>query len=290
MYHVVQDNLFNEYGFRDLIVALEENRCRYIVVKVLPYARRGDIIDHNFNEDVYFAHELELDPKARVMVWGSTTLGNIAVEKGWKPGRFQNEKFDMRYLTKRFGAYMLNNDAKFCTFGELEYNGLRFVRPVHDSKSFSGIVLDGSEVAEWKRGVSNASDGYTTLTMDTPVMHAEPKNIKLEARFFIVDGTVVTGSSYRALGGQIMYQRVDSNNPMFYPMVEFVRSMLTVDCTKSDTCNSTPIDPIDKAYVMDIGLIEDQYKVIEINTLNSAGFYASDMKAVVRALENMKIA
>lgn len=199
MHHVVQENLFNEFGFRDLLVALEDNECQYTVVKVVP-----------------FAHELEPDinPEGAVMVWGATTLGHIAVEKGWKPGRFQNEKFDMRYLTKRFGPYMLNDDAQFCTFGELEYEGLKFVRPVHDSKSFSGTVLDGAELAEWKQRVLNVSDGYTTLTMDTPVMYAESKKIDLEARFFIVDGTIVTGSSYRTLGRQIMYQRVDSNNPV----------------------------------------------------------------------------
>ena len=83
-----------------------------------------------------------------------------------------------------------------------------------------------------------------------------------------------------------MYQRVDSNNPMFHPMVEFVKDMLVVDCTdESDTYDSTYAEPIEVAYVMDIGLVDGEYKVVEINTLNSAGFYASDMGAVVRALE-----
>lgn len=290
MHHVVQDNLFNEYGFRDLLAALEDNECHYTVVRVLPHARKGDVIEHNFDESVHFAHDLELPPDEAVMVWGATTLGHIAVEKGWKPGRFQNDKFDMRYLTKRFGPYMLNDDAQFCTFGELEYEGLKFIRPVHDSKSFSGIVLDGKELTEWKKRVEDTSDGYATLTMDTPVMYANPKKIDIEARFFIVDGRIVTGSSYRTLGRQIMYQRVDSNNPLFYPMVEFVKDMLAVDCTESDTYDSTFAEPIDKAYVMDIGLVDDQYKVVEINTINSAGFYASDMRAVVRALEIMEMA
>jgi hypothetical protein len=286
MHHVVQENLFNEFGFRDLLVALENNGCKYTVVKVLPHARKGGIIEHNFDESVHLAHELELPSDEAVMVWGATTLGHIAVEKGWKPGRFQNDKFDMRYLTKRFGPYMLNDDAQFCTFGELAFEGTKFIRPVHDSKSFSGTMIDGAELAEWKKRVEDTSDGYATLTMDTPVMYASPKKIDLEARFFIVDGTIVTGSSYRTLGRQIMYQRVDSNNPMFQPMVEFVKDMLAVDCTdESDTYDSTYAEPIEVAYVMDIGLVDGEYKVVEINTLNSAGFYASDMGAVVRALE-----
>lgn len=274
MHHIVQANLFNEFGFKSLLDALQEVGVPYTVVQVIP-----------------FSHQLEPDinPEGAVMVWGATTLGHIAVEKGWKPGRFQNEKFDMRYLTKRFGPYMLNDDAQFCTFGELEYEGMKFIRPVHDSKLFSGTVLDGTELAEWKKKIEDTSDGYATLTMGTPVMYAEPKKIDLEARFFIVDGTIVTGSSYRTLGRQVMYQRVDSTNPLFYPMVEFVKDMLAVDCTESDTYDSTYAEPIDLAYVMDIGLVDDEYKVVEINTLNSAGFYASDMRAVVQALEELNV-
>lgn len=272
MYHVVQDDLFNEYGFKSLLNALEGNNCQYTVVKVIP-----------------FAHELipDINPQGDVMVWGATTLGHIAVERGWKPGRFQNEKFDMRYLSKRFGPYMLNADAKFCTFDELQYEGLKFIRPVHDSKSFSGTVMDGAELAAWKQKVLDVSDGYATLRPETPVMYAEPKNIDLEARFFIVDGSVVSGSSYRSLGRQILYQRIDGNNPLFSPMVDFVRDMLAVDFTKADSYDSTYAEPVAKAYVMDIGLIGNDYKVVEINTINSAGFYATDMSAVVRAIENM---
>jgi hypothetical protein len=268
-------------------MALEENGCQYTVVKVLPHARKGDVIEHNFDESVHFAHELELPPDDTVMVWGATTLGHIAVEKGWKPGRFQNDKFDMRYLTKRFGPHMLNSDAKFCTFSELEFEGLKFIRPVHDSKSFSGTVIAGDELAKWKTRVLDVSDGYATLRPETEVMYAEPKDIDLEARFFIVDGTVVSGSSYRSLGRQILYQRIDGNNPLFRPMVDFVRDMLAVDFTESDSYESTYAEPIAEAFVMDIGQVGDQYKVVEINTINSAGFYATDMGAVVRALENM---
>jgi len=289
MHHVVQNDLFNEFGFQQLIDALDENGCQYTVVKVLPHARRGDVIEHNFGPDVKLAHEMELAPDEVVMVWGATTLGHIAVEKGWKPGRFQNEKFDMRYLNKRFGHHMLNADAKFCTFGELDFEGEKFIRPVHDSKSFSGDVVSGDRLAEWKKKVEGVSDGYATLRLDTPVMYADPKDIQLEARFFIVDGTVVSGSSYRSLGRQIMYQRVDGNNPMFHPMVEFVKDMLSVDFTESDSYEATYAEPIDKAFVMDIGLLGEEYKVVEINTINSAGFYGTDMGAVVRALENMSL-
>ena len=272
MYHVVQNNLFHEFGFKTLIEALEECGADYTITKVIPYA-------HELEEDINL-------PEGNIMVWGSTTLGGIAVDKGWKPGVFKNDKFDMQYLTKRFGLHMLNADAQFCTFGELDFEGEKFIRPVHDSKSFSGMVVAREKVTQWQEQVLGISDGYTTLRLDTPVMYAEPKNIDLEARFFIVDNRVVTGSSYRTIGRQCMYQRVDTSNPVFYPMVEFVKDMLAVDYSnETDTYEANYAEPICEAYVMDIGLVDGEYKVVEINSLNSAGFYACDMRAVVRALE-----
>lgn len=273
MHHVVQANLFNEFGFKTLLDALHENGCPYTVVKVIPFA-------HTLEPEVEFS------PDEAVMVWGSLTLGGIAHERGWVPGCFQNENFDMRVLAKRFGKHFLNADATFCTFEEMDFKEPMFCRPVHDTKTFTGAVVHPEELTEWKRRVIELSNtGYSSLTPDTPVMYASLKDVDFEARFFIVDGTIVTGSSYRTLGRQIMYHRVDSNNPLFHPMLEFVKDMLAVDCQESDTYDSTYAEPIDVAYVMDIGLVDGEYKVVEVNCINSAGFYACDMRAVIRALE-----
>jgi hypothetical protein len=50
------------------------------------------------------------------------------------------------------------------------------------------------------------------------------------------------------------------------------------------------VGAISKAFVLDVAQVEaeniiDRYKVIEINDISSAGFYHTDMSAVVRALE-----
>ena len=275
MHHVIQVNLFNEFGFKQLLDALNENGCPYTVVKVIPFA-------HTLEPEVEFS------PDEKVMVWGSLTLDGIAKERGWKPGVFHNEKFDMRYFHKRFGAHFLNFDAKFCTFGELDFKTPMFCRPVHDTKTFSGAVISPEELTEWKARVLDLSNtGYCSLTPDTPVMYAEPKEIDLEGRFFIVDNVVVSGSSYRTFGKQVMYQTIDSNNPVFNPMLQFVKDMLYVDFSSGYDSAIGYAEPIDKAFVLDVAKVGDQFKVIEINTLNSSGFYATNMKAVVRALENL---
>jgi len=272
MHHVVQTDLFHEYGYTTIINALNEQQVPYTVVKVAPFAQRGDIVEAKYDSDIPYAHNLNIEGK--VMVWGSTTHGHIAAEKGWKPGRFQNDNFDMRVLFEKYGANMLSSDAKFCTFGELEYTGMKFIRPVHDSKTFSGVVMDGSGLAEWKKRVLDVTDGYSTLRSDTPVMYASPRNIELEARFFVVNGRVVTGSSYRTLGRQCMYQRIDSLNPLFHPLLRYAQGQ--VDWWSPDD-----------AFVLDVGVVDGIPYVLEINSINGAGFYACDMNAVVKALENM---
>jgi hypothetical protein len=257
MHHVIQKNMWNEFGYAAMLRTLEEANVPHSVVNVVP-----------------FAHTLEpdIDLEGDVMVWGATTLGHIAAAKGWKPGRIQNENFDMRVLHDKYGQFMLNDDAEFCAFGDVKFEGSRFIRPVHDSKSFSGTVVTAEEFDEWKTRVLDVTDGFTTLKMDTPVMIAKPKEIGIEARFFVVDGKVVTGSSYRTFNRQILYQRIDMNNPLFSDTLRFAQEMVY------------RFQP-DRAFVMDIGGLGDELRVVEINCINNSGFYACDMGAVVRALE-----
>lgn len=40
----------------------------------------------------------------------------------------------------------------------------------------------------------------------------------------------------------------------------------------------------DRGYVIDLGLVDGQWKIVELNNLNSAGLYKSDTAAIVRAL------
>jgi hypothetical protein len=202
---------------------------------------------------------------------------------------FQNENFDMRVLAKRFGPHFLNHDAVFCTFEEMTFDTPMFCRPVHDTKTFSGTLLWPGEMAEWRDRIVHLSNtGYSSLTADTPVMYATPKEIEFEARFFVVDGIVVSGSSYRSFG-EVMYQRIGAGvNPLFDPMLDFVKMVIKVDFTEhGDSTNCVKAEPIHKAFVIDVAQVGGEYKVIEVNAINSAGFYDTDMAAVVRALEGM---
>jgi hypothetical protein len=260
MHHVVQEGLFNEFGFTKLMHALADENVPHTLVKVVPFA-------HSIEPDLDFD-----DP---VFVWGAITLCHIAKAKGWNPGRFMGPNFDMRVLNERYGDRMLNADAQFCEFKDLKFEGTKFVRPVHDTKSFTGGLLHGEEIEAWKERVLPLSnDGFVSLQPDTPVMFASPKSIEMEARFFVVSGDVITGSTYRTLGRQCMYQVVDSTNPLFAHLYEF--AVEVADFWGPDV-----------GYALDICQSEGELKVVEINCMNSAGFYACDMRAVVKAIESL---
>jgi hypothetical protein len=260
MQHVVQAGLFNEFGFKGLLDALDANDSKYTIVSVREHLQP----------------EVDFDPDEDVMVWGSMGLARIATERGWKPGAFQGPEFDMQQHGVRFGRNFFNHDATYCKFSEMDFTEPMFVRPVHDTKVFNGGLMTPEDMVPWRdRIVELAKTGYCSITGDTPVMFAPPKPIDHEARFFVVDGRVVTGSVYRSFG-EVMYARIDSTNAFFYPMMQFAQRMAELGET-----------PISATYVLDVSITGDECSVLEVNSTASAGFYKCDMNSVVRALEGM---
>lgn len=255
MHHIVQHQLSTEREFDRLLDALKSAQVTYSIVKVVP-----------------FAHEImpDINPDGEVMVWGAHTICKVAKKKGWNPGAFINDNFDMRILSEQYKENMLNSDAIFCTFEKIpEFEGRRFIRPVHDTKCFTGDVIHSEEMNRWKESVLSA-ESYV-LDADTPVMLASVKELSCEARFFIVDGIVVTGSTYRMFGNQVR-NRIDSGNPIGTQLLHFAKQMINWWYP-------------DRAFVIDIALTEAGPKVIEINCLNASGLYDCDIFAIVNALE-----
>jgi ATP-grasp domain, R2K clade family 3 len=261
MHHVIQENLFTETGYEGLIAAMHEHNLSYSIVKVVPFSHEFSwLTGKNIPEGV------------DKVIWGSTTMARAAKELNWYPGAFMNDSFDMRILCQRYGLHALNSDANFCTFGTIPaFTGMKFLRPCLDTKSFSGSLIKGEELAVWRLEVEGISDGYTTLNMDTPVLVASPKDLAAEARFFIVNGNVVTGSWYRQ-GGRQWRKRIDCSNYVPSPIVEFVEERVS---------EWAP----DRAFVLDVAIVAGEYKVIEVNCLNSSGWYECDVSRIVKTVD-----
>jgi hypothetical protein len=93
----------------------------------------------------------------------------------------------------------------------------------------------------------------------------------LEWRFFVVAGKVVAGSRYRQWG-LMDHRRIDAASEPW----QFAQKM---------------VDQWQPAEAFVIDLAKEHYdpsfKVIEINCINSAGFYNCDMTTVIKAIEKL---
>jgi hypothetical protein len=254
MHWVVQNNLFNERGFHDLMQVLERGGIPHTLVKVIPFG--GGV-------------EPAIEVPGPIVVMGSLTLTRYARERGWVPGAFINDNFDFRVWREHLGEHLLNAGAHVCRFADVPPQpGPFFIRPCLDDKSFSGMVTTWDEFREWRDSVLALQED-TTVGADTWVAVSAPKPIQREYRMVIVDGRVVTGTRYK-LG-----DRVASSREVEPEVWDFARRM------------ASRWGP-DRAYALDVFMHAGGLYVGELNNLNSAGFYAYDVGKMVEALEAMR--
>jgi hypothetical protein len=252
---VIQDNLYKETAFLDLIQALENSKADYIVTNVVP-----------------FTHELnpELDFDGQIVVMGATVMISIAQERKWYPGAFYNENFVVSKWIEYWGENVLNFDSEVCMFKDVKpsYSPF-FIRPLEDRKCFSGEVIDRDNFALWIKSTWQTTDGYSTLRPETMVAIAPLKAIHREWRYFVVDDEIVTGSLYK-LGNRIlpMPSLKDEDSE------KFARQMIDIWQPH-------------RAFVIDIAEVDTGYKIVEINCINASGFYRSNVGKIVQAIETM---
>lgn len=265
MHWILQNDIYNEENFQHLVATLERFTLPYSVHKVVPFTEDDDKLDPRpmppWNEK---------DP--RVVVMGSYTLAHYAKRRGWKPGAWlDNLDFEIQYLNWR--TSMLNHDALVCRFGDVPPQRVPFfLRPVADSKAFTGEVTDWPSYLAWRKRVEALTpEDRPTLTLDTPVMVCSKKEIYSETRTWVVDGKVVTCSGYKV--GKI--KRYTAPEQVDDAIVHFAN-----ECAQQWSPN--------RAYVLDVALTADGYTIGEVNNLNAAGWYRCDMQKLVVALEDMQ--
>jgi len=256
MHWIVQENLFNEFGFKDLIGSLERRGVSYDIVTVIP-----------------FAHELEpdIDPKGDVFVYGSTALSWIAQDRGWTPGTFLNGNVDnVRVWIDGFGRdNCLNGGGVVVPFGSIHFFREMFIRPADDTKAFTGAVFSPKDFEDWQHRIRALDDPDSPLTPNTDILIAPPKKIHAEYRAFIIDGQIITVSLYKK-GDRIISSRdVDTG------IMGFIQDMAD---------RWAPA----RAYTLDVAKTVDGPKIIEIGNFNASGLYACNVDDIVGAVERME--
>ncbi len=256
MHWILQNNLFNEKGYQTLFDTLERFSLPYTIHKVVPFV--GELLPEPTLET------------SNVICMGSYSLRHSAKRYGWVPGVFDLEPFDFTIQKEKWGDHMLNFDAVVCRFDEVVFtDDQMFIRPIHDSKAFSGVIYDADEFYAWQQEVYtlNLDPNFIgTLPNSTPVQVCSLKDIYSEHRFWVVKGKVVTSSTYKT-GRRVHYQ----------PIVDWRFQ----EYAEARIAEWQPHD----AFVIDVADTAEGLKVVEINTLNSCGFYAADIQRLVMSLE-----
>lgn len=264
MHWILQNNLFDEAAYQDLLDTLVRFNIQNSIHKVIPFVGEltpEPILDHG-----------------NVICMGSYSMRHYAKKRGWKPGVFDLEPFDFRVQLEKWGTEMLNHDSVVTRFEDADFTDRspHFVRPIHDSKSFAGRVFDYDEFWDWKRKVCVLEHDYgDSLSKDTLIQVCRPKEIYSEHRFWVVKSKVVTCSTYK-IGSRVVYKPENEVDQRFKDYVEVHAA--------GRPMNISSWEP-HEAFVIDVADTSEGIKIVEINTLNSAGFYKANMQKLVMALE-----
>lgn len=252
MFYIIQENLFREEGHAKLVSTLEKFNIGYEIVKVLP-----------------FVEEIEFETKeTNTFVFGSLKLARLAKNYPWNPGAVVTPNHDYNVYSQHYKDNLLNYDSRVVRFGDdFEwFYDQHFIRPCLDSKVFTGQVLNKEEWPEFRHRM--LTNGHTTsLTEDTLIQIASPKNLTQEIRCWVVDGKIVTQSTYRR-GSFLVYDEIVDQDAL-----DFAQSMVD-------------IFQLSPTFVIDVGLTKDGWKIIECGSTSCAGFYDANMQKLIEALED----
>ena len=248
---VLQKNLINAVDFDALMRACRELGHEPVGARVVP-----------------FSDELPEIPDDRPVVFygGARWTSLVAARGRWSPGVFwDDDAFKMTTYARAWGDAMLNHgwwgSVAQVAAGEAMLAPATdyFVRPERDIKSFAGQVLTGAALRGWCERLVGVD---TLIEEDTLILVAPTRAIEREWRLFIVDGEVVASTGYRESGRLAVTPGAPAR------VIDFAHELCAVHQPS-------------RAFVMDVAASGGELKIIEANGLNSSGFYAASIPAIV---------
>jgi hypothetical protein len=215
-----------------------------------------------------------------VVFYGSINMAPIMQSylSTCKPVLFENfDKFKCSAYWPKFNKFLFNDKYEFVNFGDFKTNkfeyyskygkdAMLFIRPDDGNKTFSGQLLDLQDFDRFVNNniVCNAKD-------DDLIVVSTPKNIISEFRFIVTDKKQILGKScYKFQNKLTTVPGAPSG------AIEIVQKILDVgECP---------------ARVFAIDIVEDgdhNYWLMEFNSFNSCGLYATDKQTIVREVSTI---
>lgn len=252
MYYIIQENVFQDPRYDQIFKVLEELDLPYEKVQFQP-------------NSVVFEYETD---RKDIFVYGSVKLAKITSKHNWFPGSFYGNNHEFEKYSLGYGSNTLNSGSYITEFSsDFEWvdGQSLFIKPSKDAKVFTGKVFSEPE---WKDFVYETLNGGENKRVNakSPIQVAKAQKILKEARVWIVNNQVVS-SSYYLFHGNTEYEDSVAEEGLLFAK------------------NMTDIYSVADAYVMDICLTYNGWKIVEVNCINSAGFYKANVKDIIIALE-----
>lgn len=267
MLWIIQSGFEKEPGYCYFIEALNRLESNYHMVT---YKSGSDLLEILDNESNPTGKYVQGTYDCPVFVIGGYGISRLAKKYGWIPGSYLNENFNYSAWVNGYGKEnMLNSDSLISSIentpSSFTYDSI-FVRPVEDSKAFSGKVFTTNEFLEFKANIISKSISYPSLDEQTEVMISPVIKIYSETRFFVLDKKIITQSLYKR-GQQVYYSR--EVDPF---IIEYANKVIE------------KWQP-NVAFVIDIADTENGLKIVELNNFNSSGLYDADCFKIIDTIE-----
>ncbi len=253
MYFLLQTNIRGDNDFKTIIPILNELNIGYETIELNSTIEKIEI-----NSD-----------RNDVFVFGSVKLARLAkLNKNWYPGSFYGGNHLFEIYSEYYKDNLLNYKTEIFKFGdEIEWNlnEQKFIKPYKDAKIFTGKVFTK---IKWEDFVEESLLNPKTplLTKESLVQFSLTQEIIKEARLWIVGKQIVASVYYR------FHKDVTFEREVAIEGIEFAKKMI-------DIFN------VAEGFVMDICLTYDGWKIVEINCINSSGFYPNlNVKSLIKSL------
>lgn len=252
MYFLIQANVYLDPDHYKIFDALEELNIDYDVINIPPTAEKID-----FETD-----------RNDVFVYGSVTIARLAKQNShWFPGSFYGGNHLYEVYATYYGENLLNHKVSIHEISEelsWEKDELKFIKPYNEAKIFTGRVFNK---AEWKDFVFESLENKTNrIIKDSLVQISEAKRTIKEARLWIVGGQIIDGGYYKFNDSALFEEHISEDGLIFAnEMIQLFN--------------------LAETFVMDICLTDEGWKIVEINCINSSGFYPNtNVKSIIKAL------
>lgn len=253
MYVLIQSNIHKDPDFDRIYPILDELKIPFEKINLNSSITKIEISE-NRND---------------VFVYGSVKLAMLGKENpNWNFGSFHGGNHLFEINSKFYKENLLNYHTEVKELSAIldwQDKEQKFIKPYKFAKLFTGSIFTK---IKWENFVENSLQNPNNPLLDSKslVQISIPRDIIKEARLWIVGGKVIEAVYYKILKDIPFEENVEKEG------IEFAERMIS-------------IFNVAEAFVMDICLTDIGWKIVEINCINSAGFFPNaDVKKVFQAL------